>query len=311
MIDNLLKEIYAHGDRGAVVPFSRVDDLKKDMLDLKNGDYHPSWLDRMVKHTTDETNKFIPHDITFEPHSIISIIMPSPKVILQFSYNGKITDCIVPPHYMDWNSKNDRVLQYLSSYLSPLGYSVAAAVTIPQKLLAAHCGLARYGRNNICYSEEFGSYMQIMTYLSDMPCDDHKWFSVERMEICNSCNSCVISCPTNAIDSHRSLINSDRCITFYDELPDIEFPEWLSTDAHNSIVGCIKCQDCCPVNAHNKSNFIVGATFTEEETKELLSKKSNELYSDSLAVKLEKTGIPPEYSNPSVLPRNLAVLLLK
>ena len=311
MINLLLDEIKSHGDRGAVVPFSRVDNLKKDMIDLKNGEYHPDYLRRIADHILGDENKFIQPDIEFEPRSLISIVMPSPKVMLQFHYHGNVVHCTVPPHYTDWHEKNGRALQYLKDYLTPHGFSVAMVITITQKLLAVHCGLASYGRNNICYNDEFGSYMQIMTYVSDLPCDESVWLPVTRMEICEKCHACVDSCPTSAIDSDRQLINSDRCITYIDELPDVAFPEWIDKDAHNSIVGCMKCQDCCPGNAHNTNNVTIGVTFTEEETIELLNQRGDVPYKESLNAKIVATGIPPEYGRPSVLPRNLAALLLK
>ena len=48
MIIRLLNEIASHGDRGAIIPFSRIDELKKDMIALKNEDYHTDWLNRMA-----------------------------------------------------------------------------------------------------------------------------------------------------------------------------------------------------------------------------------------------------------------------
>ena len=53
----------------------------------------------------------------------------------------------------------------------------------------------------------------------------------------------------------------------------------------------------------------MGVIFAEDETAELLNNKSGDPYSDLLATKLEATGIPPEYTNPNVLPRNLSMLL--
>ena len=35
MIKGLLSEIVFHGDKGAVVPFSRIDDLRTDIIDIK------------------------------------------------------------------------------------------------------------------------------------------------------------------------------------------------------------------------------------------------------------------------------------
>ena len=187
MIRGLLDEIASHGDRGAAVPFSRVEDLKNDMIALKNGDYHTDWIGRMANHITDSANKFVPADIRFEPHSLISVIMPAQKAIFQFSYLGKPVACAVPPLQTNFYQNNDRVLRYLSDYLSPLRFSAAKAVSLPQKLLAVHCGLGLYGRNNIFYHPELGSHVSIMTYISDLPCDEPAWFPIKRMEICEDC----------------------------------------------------------------------------------------------------------------------------
>ena len=231
MIRGLLDDITSHGDQGAVVPFSRVEDLKKDMIALKNGDFHTDWINRMANHITDDANKFVPAGIGFEPRSLISVVMPTQKAIFQFSYHGKTVECRVPPIQTNFYKNNDRVLHYLSDYLLPIGFSAAKAVTLPQKLLAVHCGLGLYGRNNICYNNEFGSYISIMTYISDLPCDEHAWFPIRRMEICEKCYECVTACPTKAIEITRSLIDSDRCVTYYNENPG-EFPDWLDKKVH-------------------------------------------------------------------------------
>jgi epoxyqueuosine reductase len=165
--------------------------------------------------------------------------------------------------------------------------------------------LGQYGRNNICYTGEFGSYTQIMTYISSLPCDETAWLPIGRMERCENCRACVDSCPTGAIDSDRRLIDSDRCITHANESRE-NFPEWIDKNAHNSIIGCIKCQDCCPANVHNKNNITMGAEFTEEETTEFLNHKYGEPYTGSLAVKLEAAGILSMFV--TTMPRNLAVL---
>jgi len=304
MIKNLLDLIVSHGDRGAVVPFIRINDLKRDMIDLKNGDFHTDWINRMVNHITNETNKFMPADLNFEPRSLISIIRPSSKTMLHFNYNGKIIPCVVPPHYTDFYLNCDQVKQYIDDYLKPLGFSIKVTHTLPQKMLAVHCGLGLYGRNNICYNNEFGSYMQIMSYVSDLPCGESAWYLLKRMERCETCCACVASCPTNAIDPNRQLINSDRCITYKNESPG-EFPEWIDINSHNSITGCTKCQDCCPANTHNKNKIKIGITFTEEETVEILNYKNN----DSLSSKIEMTGLPPECIK--LLPRNLNAIIQK
>ena len=117
----------------------------------------------------------------------------------------------------------------------------------------------------------------------------------------------MTACPTKAIDITRMLINSDRCVTYYNENPG-EFPAWLDKEAHTCVVGCMKCQDCCPANAMNQDNADVLVVFTENETTELLQNKGDLPYTDSLAAKIAATGLLPEFTRPDVLSRNLAAL---
>ena len=314
MVSRLLDEIKSHGDRGAVVSYYRINDLKWNMLELKNGEFHIEWINRMVNHITNDDNRFIPSGINFELQSIITIIIPNPKVLLEFRYKGKPIPCTLPSHYSNWYSKNEQALNYLQVFLSYYGYSVAMAITLPQKMLAVHSGLALYGRNNICYSPEFGSHMQIMSYLSDLPCAEDIWFPIKRMEACEKCNACVTSCPTDAINKNQHIINSDKCITRVNEVPENYpdgFPEWIGKKAHNSIMGCSVCQDCCPCNDHNKMNEIIGVKFTEEETMEILCNKGNISYSNSVSAKLITLGMLPEYTKPLALSRNLTAFLNK
>ncbi len=304
MVQGLLDAIRSHGERGAAVPFSRADDLKRDMLELKAGAFHSNWLDRMVRYMTASEDKFLPRDLTFTPRSLVSVVIYNPTVTLRFGWRGASVECPIPPQYADWNAHNMRVLEYIREYLKPHGYSAANFENITQKLLAVHCGLGRYGRNNICYSDEFGSHIQINTYLSDMPCDDGPWFPLRRMEMCETCHACADACPTGAIDAERRLVNADRCITAFNEREGA-FPDWLGKDAHNSIVGCVRCQDCCPANA--KRTAVEGPAFTEEETLELIKFDNAADISGPLKEKLLSTGLEPMFME--FFPRNLRAFL--
>ena len=310
MVDGLLRHIAARGARGAVVPFARIADLKQDMQLLKDGEFHTSWLDRMANHIAQEENKFLPDSVNFVPRSLISIAIPSPKLILPFTYRGKVVLCTVPPHYQVTASAIDdgEPERYIQEYLVPLGYHAAMTVTLSQKILAVHCGLARYGRNNIAYHEEFGSHMLLMSYVSDMPCVEDNWLPLRRMERCDSCRICVESCPTGALNGNRNLVDADRCITAYNEnLGD--FPDWLDNQWHNSLTGCMACQEKCPANAHNAGNAVTREPFIEEETREILHHKSDTPYTKTVAEKLAATGISQDFL--AVFPRNLALLLAR
>ncbi|MCL2164549.1 MAG: hypothetical protein FWH55_09200 [Oscillospiraceae bacterium] len=134
MVRGLLEKIISLGSQGAIVPFSRIDNLKNDMIALKNGEYHTDWLNRMVNHITDDANIFVPSDISFEPRSLISVVIPSPKVHLQLNHQGKMIPCVVPPVISNLYLLEANMLKQMEEYLTPLGLSIIKAPTLPQKL---------------------------------------------------------------------------------------------------------------------------------------------------------------------------------
>ena len=69
MINALLNLIASHGDKGAVVPVSRFEDLKREMEDLKSETYH-AFSDWMAE------TMAIPQDLGFTPRSLIAVITP-------------------------------------------------------------------------------------------------------------------------------------------------------------------------------------------------------------------------------------------
>ena len=301
MIQSLLNEIASHGNKGAIVPISRIDDLKQDMEDLKNSDYHTGFIDWRAG----SVDKFMPTGLDFEPRSIISALAPCPQVVIQFVYHGNPVECLLPPTYTTMNTASSEVLLYINNFLKPSGFKAGIADQLPEKLLAVHCGLGKYGRNNICYNDTFGSYMRILTYVSDLPCGHADWFPIKRMDACEKCHACVMACPTRAIASDHNVINADVCLTSINEHSGA-FPDWIDKGAHNSLVGCMKCQSCCPQNRCNRNNTEIGVSFTEAETTELLEHKEGSTYSDMLMEKIKTAGIT---TYAQVLPRNLAALL--
>ena len=310
MVEELLKEIASHGDMGSVVPFSRIEDIKRDIISIKNGDFSTDWINRIYNHLTEKDDRYIPKSTSFKPLSIITVVMKNPKYLVQFQHKGRTSDFILPPVYINFENKNEETLKYLTKYLNAEGFLVEMIPTIPQKLLAVHTGLGKYGRNNICYNDEFGSYMQIMSFISDIPANESTmWYPLTRMEVCNSCHACVTTCPMSAIDINRSLIDSDRCITYFNE-NDGAFPSWFSDVKPNSLFGCIKCQDCCPLNNQFVQETETLALFTEEETTEILETKAGENYSNPIYEKLLGIGISVYYIKPEILSRNLALLLM-
>ena len=96
---------------------------------------------------------------------------------------------------------------------------------MPLKRLAAQCGLARYGRNNITYIDGFGSCHNLNVFLTDLPCGEYTW--LDRLKTAAQCEECVLclkNCKSGAIRKDKFMIDSSICSR------------------------CFNCQRCCPMN---------------------------------------------------------------
>jgi epoxyqueuosine reductase len=113
------------------------------------------------------------------------------------------------------------------------------------------------------------------------------------------------ACPTGAMASDRFLLYAERCITFLNEQPG-EFPDWLDSSWHNCLVGCLACQNACPMNQKIAGWTEDGMTFDEDETDFLLKSSPEATIPEKTIAKLEKLDIM-EYAD--VLGRNLKVLI--
>ena len=316
-INEIIAKLAERGMRCAFVPIGRMDDLKRDFEELYNSGFHTSFLDRSVENK--ET--IMPDGMDFEARSILIAVTPSSAASLEFEYNGNRAAYVIPPTYLELDTvaKAERV--FIRSVFEQYGHKSMSSYYFPQKLLAARCGLGAYGRNNIFYSPEHGSYVRLHTYVTDLPlaAEQHtpgggaEWRPAGRMERCDACLACVDACPVKAIDADRRLVDADRCITALNEM-DGEFPDWLDKGSHNCVIGCMKCQDCCPANHMNRDNIIPAASFDEQETREILAqwRKSADggnksPYSAGLTAKIEAAKIPEFVMRH--LPRNLSALL--
>lgn len=85
-----------------------------------------------------------------EPVTARSIVVgavrrPATQAVLYV--RGARRTFVVPPHYAGYHEGGDRFRRVLRDALAPLGFDVFG-LRVPLKALAAHAGLARYGRTN-------------------------------------------------------------------------------------------------------------------------------------------------------------------
>ena len=150
-----------------------------------------------------------------------------------------------------------------------------------------------------------GSFRRPAAFVTDMPSQKDRWGESQILKACHDCNACLEACPTGAIVSDRFLVHAERCITFHNERPP-EFPKWLDPSWHNSLVGCMICQNACPMNQKFLNWIEDGAAFSEKETDYLFKGVSPDNLPKIMVDKLEKLGMT-EYAG--VLGRNLKAIV--
>ncbi|GAH44543.1 unnamed protein product, partial [marine sediment metagenome] len=241
-----------------------------------------------------------------EVKSLFLVAMPQSQYEIVFNWKNKEVPLKIPPTYLHGRALINEIKAFLTDLLKPSGHSVEFA-RLPQKTLAIRAGLAEYGRNNITYIQGLGSFHRLFTFYSDFPYEQDGWQELRMMDLCKECSACVRKCPTGAIPEDRFLLRAERCLTFHNEHPvDVPFPDWIDPSWHNCLVGCLHCQKVCPANEKVIKWTEPGPTFSEEETKLLLSGTAVENLPEETRNKVEEHGLGYYLS---VYPRNLGVIL--
>ncbi|NHJ13571.1 MAG: epoxyqueuosine reductase [Candidatus Thorarchaeota archaeon] len=241
--------------------------------------------------------------------SIVVMAIFCPLMMVDFHYGGTKHEILLP-HYYDLGITEGQLQNtILDSIIGERNYRVEnARLHVLLKRLAVRAGLGQYGRNNLCYVDEMGSFVKLFAYFTDFQFEDDSWNEAKMMDSCTNCSICLKECPTGAITGDNFVINVDRCIPLYNEIRG-EFPDWLDASSHNALMGCLKCQLCCPANSRAIAKTERLDHVSEEETDMILEGSLNEKLLHSISAKLRMFS--PEdapYYFP-VIRRNLQALV--
>lgn len=298
-IEEVLFRLESVGFRGRIVSVSRLRDLR-DEFETRRREFN---FDPALEREYLSSFNFTLPDKPSRIKSLIIAAAPQPKVSIVFHWRGKPIPLLVPPTYLHQSDETAETV--LLAALRPAGYSLARG-RVPEKMLAVRCGLARYGRNNVSYVPELGSFHRPTVFFSDYPCIEDVWQEETVLDRCGLCNACSRACPTSAIREDRFQIHPERCLTFLNERPG-EFPAWIDPSWHHCLVGCMRCQEACPENRTVSRRVEQIGEFTEEETELLLDGGAADgRVSAGMRKKLVDFGMV-EYKD--LLDRNLGVLL--
>jgi epoxyqueuosine reductase len=297
MINSLKQEALKNGDKLDIFSVEILRKLKEDIETFKK----ENKLNNFQNWITNKFYKLDLPDLENEINSIIFVAIPHPAYAkVEFIAKGKKYNLM--SLVMSDFERNEK---YFKKFVEKQGYKITSAFGIPLKRLAVRSGFAVYGKNNISYVENIGSFFSYKAYFSNIPCDDYEWNEIKIADNCNNCNICFNKCPTGAIKKEKILINNEKCLTYFNESPK-KIPEWVSKDAHHCLCECLKCQFYCPMNKDHIHNVDDSIKFSEEETQMILSKKKYDEFSDDFKYKAKKLGINDFFE---ALPRNLKLLM--
>ncbi len=265
MQHEVLERLAIAGFQARVVPLERLPQLHNELNRLLAGGFISDGIGGMLDGFFDES------EVMPGARSVFIAASPTPIGRAAFHHNGVKVAAQIPPTYLDYTRAPEQILGILNEALAGGGYRAAVLRKVPRKMLAAHSGLAEYGRNNVCYVKRMGSFALLSCFCSDMPCEEDNWRAARRMTSCERCRACSNNCPTRAIRPDCNLIDAGRCLTLYNETDSSEpFPDWLDLRAHNALIGCMRCQAACPANRAYLGMLTDEVEFDEAETRALL-----------------------------------------
>ena len=305
----LVDALQQAGYRHALAPVSAIGELCEEVIALRD----QGLLAHRLFAEYEEHWRFEAPEGVDEPRTIVLVAWPSLPLRVRFQLEEGPLDAVVPPTYIS-SAERAKCLESVRSVLAPAGYGAGWA-RVPVKLLAVRTGLARYGRNNLAYAPSLGSCVRLGALCTDADLGVLSWESTTDagtgrpahafMDQCGRCHACCRACPTGCIPEDGTVIDATRCLTETNE-NEGDWPAWITVQSHNSLVGCMRCQEVCPVNRDylGKDTQLV-AEFSRKETDLVLDDLPAEELPAELRAKLAGLDLD-EYS--SVLGRNLRAL---
>jgi len=291
------------------VSADHLEELQEDIDKLRragklsNNEVYRSYID---------SKKFeVPENLP-NAKSIVTLAIFSKLALVNFHLDGMKHEIMIPPNYYDDGTTFEEFENLiLKEIIKEPGYKVEYTNKLHVKLLAVRTGLGKYGRNNICYVDEWGSMINLFAFFTDFQFEEDNWTDIKMMDQCENCTICIKNCPTDAIPTlsdENFIINAGKCISVYNEINGV-IPDWIPSDAHNALIGCMRCQKPCPSNHEVIKITEKMEDVTEKETKMILDGITDEKKVNSLSKKLKMFSPSDADKVIPVLKRNLEVLI--
>ncbi len=239
-----------------------------------------------------------------EPLGVIMVAVPRPAHRVGFELETGKFEVILPPTYVRYSEVFEEVREDLCRRIPVLGGHLEILLA-PLKAVACRIGLAQYGRNNVTYIPGWGSYFELLGYVTDVELGLASGWSPQPAQLmadCEGCNICESACPTGAINDDRMLLHAESCTAYFSEEPgDVE-----RKLAARCLFGCLECQEICPVNRDLlQTEWTVG--FDRAETEMILAQGAQEAGAQSASVRQKLAALA--MNEEPLIARNLKALI--
>ena len=118
-----------------------------------------------------------------------------------------------------------------------------------ERVWATKAGFGWVGKNTMLINKQMGSYFFLAEIICDVELNYDEPFA---KDYCGTCNNCVESCPTQAIQGDKTMDGS-KCISYFTIELKKEIPTEFQGKWDDWIFGCDICQEVCPWNRFSKS----------------------------------------------------------
>ena len=238
----MISEFESLGCKAGLFPLPYLGQIEKDLDILKtHGSFPYRYFDGRFFKKFDFSFSLANSDF----RSIIIIASPRFVTDIYFYLEDGILRTRVPATYTNcWIDKNiSRILDkhFKRNELVPVRND------LPLKSIAARSGIAKYGKNGLCFIDGMGSYIMLNAYYSKIRPASNILYDYQLMEDCTDCRQCIDNCPNGCIDEKIPLIDISRCFTFLNEVKKENHIHGKDV-LKDTLLGCNICQESCPLN---------------------------------------------------------------
>lgn len=191
--------------------------------------------------------------------------------------------------------KLDQLVLYIKGHSGDINIrSFVDSAPVMERVWAEQAGLGWIGKHSLLINKKQGSYFFLAEIILDIELSYDNFLKTDH---CGTCTKCIDACPTEAIQSGKTL-DASRCISYFTiELRD-EIPTTMKGKFEDWIFGCDICQDVCPWNRfsipHQEPDFLPTGellTLKKEDWHQLNEETFNRIFSGSAVKRTKFLGL--------------------